>query len=124
MNNQSHYLIPGSEKSNFADETVPIRVNCAGYCMRLKPFSTEEPLGRNDYYLQYITEDELTIKIDGKEKKYPKGKYNELFANVFALFADLSFSAYKLPKTRSQLIRPSKPLIYVLKFSRISIYYN
>lgn len=75
MNNQSYYLIPGSEKSNFADETVPLRVNCAGYCMRLKPFNTAEPVGRNDYYLQYVVEDELIIKADGKEKKYPKGAF-------------------------------------------------
>lgn len=92
MENQSYYLTPGPEKCNISDQTVPLRVNCVGFCKRLKPFKTSEPSGRHDYYLQYIVEDELVIAVGGKEKRYPKG--------TFTVYPPGTPYCYKSPNAR------------------------
>lgn len=75
MKDQIYYLIPGQEQSNISDETIPLQVNCVGYCKRPHPYTHTHPVGRNDYFLQYITEDELIIQSDGKYQKHPKGSF-------------------------------------------------
>jgi len=94
MKDQIYYLIPGQEQSNFSDETRPLQVNCVGYCKRPHPYTHTHPTGRNDYFLQYITEGELIIQSDGKDQKHPKG--------AFIIHPPKKPYSYKSPDSRAE----------------------
>ena len=47
--------------NNKSSSDYPILVNTTGYCDVLYPFETHNPVGRDDYYLIYITEGECVI---------------------------------------------------------------
>ena len=46
---------------------APIIVNCAGNFNTVYPFRTDNPAGRLDYYLMYITSGSLEFSVDGTE---------------------------------------------------------
>ena len=51
----------------------PLIVNTTGYCDVPYSFETYNPVGRDDYYLIYITEGELTLDIDGRKCTVKRG---------------------------------------------------
>ena len=51
----------------------PILINTTGYYDALSPFETYNSLGRDDYYLIYITDGQLSFDIDGNEHIAKKG---------------------------------------------------
>lgn len=64
IEHQSHYI---EESDNGCSKEVSSRfaaVNCAGVCVLNKPFTTDVPAGRKDYYLQYMVSGELLVKFD------------------------------------------------------------
>lgn len=59
---QSYYIDDDIQKEN-----VPFSINCVGEIYLSKGFRTYMPNGRNDYYLMYMTEGEMIIKIGDSE---------------------------------------------------------
>lgn len=51
----------------------PILINVAGYYDSLVPFKTYNSIGRDDYYLIYVIDGQLSIDIDGSEHIAKKG---------------------------------------------------
>ena len=59
---QSYYIDDDIQKEN-----VPFSINCIGEIYLSKSFRTHMPNGRNDYYLMYMTEGEMRIRIGDSE---------------------------------------------------------
>lgn len=53
----------------------PILINVAGYYDALSPFETYNTIGRDDYYLIFVTNGQLSIKIDDNTRYAPKGSF-------------------------------------------------
>ena len=51
----------------------PILINTTGYYEATTSFETYNSIGRDDYYLMYIIDGQLTIEIDGSESTLKKG---------------------------------------------------
>ncbi len=51
----------------------PILINAAGHYNSTVPFDTYNSIGRDDYYLIYIIDGQLSIEIDGNEQIAKKG---------------------------------------------------
>lgn len=50
-----HYYTAGNMRdANVENHTLPLTVNCCGRVARILPFTTDVPMGRNDYYLMYM----------------------------------------------------------------------
>lgn len=61
---QSHYI---EASDNGCSKEVNSRfaaVNCAGVCVLDRPFLTDVPGGREDFYLQYMISGELSVRFD------------------------------------------------------------
>ena len=56
----------GINACSIASDEYPITVNCAGRIATSDPFVTDNPEGRNDYYLMYIECGELEFEINGR----------------------------------------------------------
>jgi AraC-like DNA-binding protein len=52
---------------------APMIVNCAGHFNTSFPFCTDNPSGRLDFYLMYITEGALTFTLDGGDQTVGRG---------------------------------------------------
>ncbi len=50
-----------------ASDKYPITVNCAGNFVTDFPFTTDNPTGREDYYLLYMVRGNMKVWADGKE---------------------------------------------------------
>ena len=61
METQSYYLDVNSDGGNVRSDTQPLQVNCAGYYRSEKAFQTDNPLGREDYYLQVAMEGRMQV---------------------------------------------------------------
>ena len=66
MKNLSYYSFKdtGSDGLNLnsrASYEMPLMINCAGTISLSAPFTTYNPLGRQDYYLMYIVEGKLKL---------------------------------------------------------------
>ena len=59
--------------NNKSSNDYPILVNTTGYCDVLSPFETHNPVGRDDYYLIYIIEGELSLDIADAKHISKKG---------------------------------------------------
>jgi len=46
----------------------PITVNCAGQVVSTEPIATDNPRGREDYYIMYMADGELSVYLDGEVK--------------------------------------------------------
>ncbi len=71
MNNISLYSYEDKQHSTYnscsrESKAAPLIVNCAGRFSSDTPFTTDNPSGRLDYYLFYITDGELTIYFPNK----------------------------------------------------------
>ncbi|MBO5416174.1 MAG: helix-turn-helix domain-containing protein [Clostridia bacterium] len=54
---------PGNNSCNRASSERPIIVNCAGNINTEFPFNTDNPNGRDDYYLLYMVKGELSVEF-------------------------------------------------------------
>ena len=75
---KSYYLDPDQIKdainSGSAESfEAPVIVNCAGHFNTSFPFCTDNPAGRLDYYLMYITEGALRFSIGDGEQTVGRG---------------------------------------------------
>ena len=60
MEHQSYYRIPDGSPNNVSAEDRPYQINGTGWYIIERPYLTNLPDGRKDYYLQYCLE---AIKI-------------------------------------------------------------
>ena len=56
-----------------ASDKYPITVNCAGNFVTGFPFTTDNPTGREDYYLLYMVRGNMRVWADGKETAASSG---------------------------------------------------
>ncbi len=61
---QSHYIDSAPDNCSREVNTRFAAVNCAGVCLLNKPFVTDMPRGREDFYLQYMVSGELCVRFD------------------------------------------------------------
>ena len=69
MKNLSYYAFKdeGSDGLNHNSRKsgeLPLMINCAGTVSLCAPFTTYNPVGRQDFYLMYIVEGDLTLGED------------------------------------------------------------
>lgn len=69
MKNLSYYSFKDTESDGLnlnsrASSELPLMVNCAGTVSLCAPFTTYNPIGRQDYYLMYIVEGKLKLGDD------------------------------------------------------------
>lgn len=70
MKHQSYYRNPNGLLDAEADDRYDLQVNCAGLCRLGTPYRTA--LRRPDYYLQYCTEGEISVRLpDGEVRLLP-----------------------------------------------------
>ncbi len=65
MQNQSYYRTPGERENDRRVDDLALAVNCAGLYAGERSFSSENPHGRKDFYLQYVVEGELSCELAG-----------------------------------------------------------
>ncbi|MCI8387672.1 MAG: AraC family transcriptional regulator [Clostridiales bacterium] len=73
MENQSYYINLNDGNCNQKIDNRSIAVNCAGACVINNPFTTDNPRGREDYYLQYLVSGEMYTMINGRTYLMPPG---------------------------------------------------
>ncbi|MBQ7384326.1 MAG: helix-turn-helix domain-containing protein [Clostridia bacterium] len=57
---------PGNNSCNRVSAERPIIVNCAGKVDTEFPFTTDNPTGRDDYYMLYMVRGELSVELSGE----------------------------------------------------------
>ena len=65
MEHQSYYRIPDGSPNNVSAEDRPYQINGTGRYIIERPYLTNLPDGRKDYYLQYCLEGGITVQADG-----------------------------------------------------------
>ena len=75
MENQGYFREIYIQDSHPQIDEEPLVVNCAGCCNLTNPFVTNLPSGRDDYYLQVMTDGRLTAWIDGIPQDFSAGMY-------------------------------------------------
>ena len=88
--NQATYFRVPEDGTGAADDSRPFLINCTGVAALDKPFTTNRPGGRHDYYLMYMLQGELEVRI--------KGEMIQLTAGDLILFAPEMGYAYQLKK--------------------------
>ena len=68
----SYYRQSDSE-CNMAVSDRALVVNCAGRVVFRKPFISDRPQGRKDYYLLYCTRGNMLIRLNGQEQRMRAG---------------------------------------------------
>ena len=58
---------PGLNTCSAYSDEAPLVVNCAGNIVMEKPFTTHNTVGREDYYLMYITKGSINADLGGEE---------------------------------------------------------
>jgi len=79
MGQQSYYRIlnfdvPDKRSNNIASDERPLIVNCTGIYRMTRPYETNIPSGRNDYYLQYCIEGSVAVTVEGKTSLMTPGQ--------------------------------------------------
>lgn len=75
LENQGYYRTIHLPDSHPQIDEEPLVVNCAGCCNLTNPFVTNVPSGRDDYYLQVMTEGRLTTWIGGVPQDFSAGMF-------------------------------------------------
>lgn len=74
MEHQSYYRIPDGSANAFACHEKPYQVNGTGlYCIE-RPYLTNLPAGRPDYYLQYCLEGGISVCAEDKTHSLQPGQ--------------------------------------------------
>lgn len=63
---QAYYLALNVEDNNIHRMDKELIPNCAGLCVLPQPFANRSPMGREDFYLQYLYKGEMDLWLDGK----------------------------------------------------------
>lgn len=92
MKSQSYYITMLPIMSDMSVDDKFIYVNCAGIFSETLPFSADMPLGRNDYYVQYLKSGTIKVYFEDSVKimnagdmiiYYPHTPYKyDLYANT------------------------------------------
>ncbi len=70
MEQQSYYRIldfdrPDKQSNNYESTERPLIVNCTGIYKMTRPYVTNIPKGRRDFYLQYCIEGSISVSANG-----------------------------------------------------------
>lgn len=68
---QSYYLSLEVEGNNVCRTDQSLILNCAGTCVLSEPFETHIQLGREDYYLQYLTQGKMRVWLEEEQIMQP-----------------------------------------------------
>ncbi|MBO5222483.1 MAG: helix-turn-helix domain-containing protein [Clostridia bacterium] len=74
MQHQSYYRIPDGGHNAFAADDRPYQVNGTGLYRIERPYLTNMPQGRPDYYLQYCIEGGITVCENGRTHSVVPGQ--------------------------------------------------
>jgi len=85
---QAYYRDMAVSGGNEKSEAQPLQVNCAGYYYSQKSFRQQIRSGRNDYYLQFVTEGRLIVKTFREPQ--------ELLPGMFTLYRPHTSYGYDL----------------------------
>ncbi len=75
MENQEYYRSIHLQDVHPQIDEEPLIVNCAGCCNLTNSFVTNVPAGRDDYYLQVMTEGRLMAWIEGIPQDFSQGMF-------------------------------------------------
>ena len=64
---------PGLNSCSMKSDEAPLIVNCAGNISCEKPFVTDNPVGREDFYLMYILKGKISVSLSDGEKNASAG---------------------------------------------------
>ena len=82
MELQSYYIsLTGGDCDKRVDDSF-IAVNCAGACVLKQPFVTDNPRGREDYYLQYLVKGEMELSCGGDTRVMRAGDVIFYFPHI------------------------------------------
>lgn len=100
-------------------ERYPLVVNCAGISVLEKPFTTHNPIGREDYYLLFLLKGELSVTFPDGERKCgagtliifpPRTPYTySLTSNEEMIYYYVHFSGSEVEKALSEYGLPLHP---------------
>lgn len=79
MEHQAYYRILNFEEThklcnNVASGERPLIVNCTGLQKMTRPYVTNIPKGRNDFYLQYCIEGAIAVTVEGRTSTVSAGQ--------------------------------------------------
>ncbi len=63
---QAYYRTMGAAGDNVSLTDKPLIINCTGLLSQVQPFRNQTSVGREDYYLQYLTKGKMDVWLDGK----------------------------------------------------------
>ncbi len=73
MDNQSYYRLLDNTGCDKAENDRYLVVNCTGVFNIDRPFVTNRPSGRQDYYLMYLDQGQLDVLLDGRRQTLQPG---------------------------------------------------
>ena len=62
-------------EANVENNRVTLSVNCCGRVVRVNAFTTDEPLGRHDYYMMYMISGSMRCKFGSNESRLIPGSF-------------------------------------------------
>lgn len=69
MRDQAYYRLLDGSDNNLRRDDRELAVNCCGLLASQQPFHTHNPVGRSDFYLQYLVAGEMEVwQGDGEER--------------------------------------------------------
>ena len=101
----SYYALagtPGINSCNRASDERPIIVNCAGIINTEFPFTTDNPKGRDDYYLLYMVKGKMSVRLFDKD----------ITAEPGAVFIFPPHYGYKYTYSGGEILDPTKGKVY------------
>lgn len=69
----SYYRQSDIDSCNVAETDRELMVNCVGQVVFQRPFTSDRPEGRKDYYLLYCTSGAMMLRLEGEERRMGAG---------------------------------------------------
>ncbi len=75
MQPQAYYRDVDNAECDIHSDTTPLQLNCTGYVAASQPFDRRNLIGRQDFYLQYVTEGRLSVHSFGQPQIFGVGMF-------------------------------------------------
>lgn len=75
MQPRAYYRDVHDTACDIKSDALPLQLNCTGCVAAEKPFDMRNPIGRQDYYLQVVTDGRLCVRSFGEPRDFGVGMF-------------------------------------------------
>lgn len=75
MPSRAYYRDVNDTACDIQSDDIPLQLNCTGRVDAVKPLAQYNPTGRQDFYLQYVTDGWLQMESFGETRRFAEGMF-------------------------------------------------